>query len=112
MKTQLLGRVHYLPLFDCPGYSEKLDKKRLTGLAEAVYNLMSDGRWRTFGEIKQEVNRGSENGIAATLRSFRKPYDKGGLHLKVLKQRRGDPASGLWEYRIVNDKQQSSNTNR
>jgi hypothetical protein len=85
-----------LPLFDSPSYSKNLDEKRLTGLAEAVYNLMSDGEWRTVPEIKQAVNRGSETGISATLRGFRKWLGKDG----VISRRRGEPKDGVWEYKI------------
>jgi len=92
---QLRSQYKPLPLFDSPGFSHDLDGKRLTGLAEAVYNLMSDGRFYTFGEIKTLINRGSENGIAATIRRFRKLPN----HTVELR-RRGEPKNGLWEYRL------------
>ena len=93
-------------LFDMPKpfggrtYSPEHDEQRLTTLYDRVFRLMSDGHWRTYAEIKA-VTGGSEGGIAARLRDFRKP--KFGGHV-VNSRRRGDPKDGIWEYQLVTNK--------
>ena len=95
------------PKFPGPAYDAAVDEERLTGLAKAVFDLMKDSKWRTFAEIKTEIKRGSENGIAATLRSFR--YQGKGRNRKKLhtvnKRRRGNPTLGLHEYSVVPKRQ-------
>jgi hypothetical protein len=78
-------------------FSERHDSARLTGQLLKVSSLMSDGKWRTLAEIKQAIG-GSEAGISARLRDLRKP--KFGA-MTVLRQRRGEPSEGLWEYRVT-----------
>lgn len=75
-------------------YSRKLDGKRLIGQKKAVYDLMSDGRWRTLARIAEQVT-GSEAGVSARLRDLRKPQF--GSH--NVERRR--VSNGLWEYRLV-----------
>lgn len=91
------------PKFPGPAYDAAVDEERLTGLAKAVFDLMKDSKWRTFGEIRAEIKRGSENGIAATLRSFR--YQGKGRNRKTLhtvnRKRIGDPRSGLHSYQLI-----------
>lgn len=72
-----------------------LDRPRLNTLAGAILEIMEDGRWRTLGEIRAAVQRGSEAGISARLRELKSEF---GIHYE--KRRRGAPVSGLWEYRF------------
>lgn len=78
-------------------YSRQLDGERLTGQLQRVFALISDGQWRTLAEIAVVVG-GSEAGVSARLRDFRKV--RFGSHV-VERRRRGEPKSGLWEYRLV-----------
>jgi hypothetical protein len=72
-----------------------LDGPRLKTLEDRVWRLMQDYTWRTLREIVSACG-GSEAGVSATLRRFRKaPY-----HSRVAKRRRGEPRAGLWEYRV------------
>lgn len=80
------------------GFDPELDEVRLTGLQLAVFELMKDGVYRTHSEMKEAIGRGSENGIAAMLRSLR---SKEHGHHTVNKRRRGDPKVGLYEYQLV-----------
>ncbi len=86
--------------FDGPDLN-KNDKPRLTRLHDSVLSLMLLGGYRTYAEIRAAVGRGSEGGIAARLRDFRKPkfggYVPGQGGYVVDKRRCGD---GLWEFRL------------
>lgn len=83
------------PLFDGKTYEPAQDEFRLAGLWARVYNLMSDQRWRTLQEIKT-ICGGSEAGVSARLRDFRKM--KFGSHT-VNRRRRND--GGLFEYQVL-----------
>lgn len=89
-------------LFDGTTFNEKRDGTRLLGQLKRVRELMSDGVWRTLGEIHAIVG-GSEAGISARLRDLRK--EKFGAR-KVQRRRRNrgnsgpDPKSALWEYAV------------
>jgi hypothetical protein len=80
-----------------PTYSGLLDGDRLTSQLEAVQALMQDGTWRTLGEIRAALGRGSEAGLSARLRESRTRQAGGWT---VERRRRGDPQAGLWEYRL------------
>jgi hypothetical protein len=75
-----------------------LDAKRVATLLGRVRAFMLGNGWKTLGEIAQALGRGSEAGISARLRDLRK--EQPGCGLRVEKRRRGDPARGLWEYRV------------
>ena len=77
-------------------YEADRDHKRLATLHERVFNQMSDGQWWTLGYLAL-LTGGSENGIAARIRDFRKPKFGG---YEVPKRYRGD---GLWEYCLMLD---------
>ena len=87
--------------FHGDGYEEKFDRIRLRGQMARVYNLMSDGIFRTHTEIKNLIG-GSENGIAAALRALRQKV--WGSHI-VNKRRRGTKSRGLWEYSLTINKE-------
>lgn len=79
-----------------PTYSGDLDGARLTSQLDAVLALMQDGTWRTLGEIRAAIGRGSEAGLSARLREIR-----ASRRGQVERRRRGDPKQGLWEYRLL-----------
>jgi hypothetical protein len=82
--------------FDGNTFESPLDAERLETLLDRVRNLMEDGRWRTYAEIRA-VTGGSEGGIGARLRDLRKPRFGNRI---VEHRRRGEPEEGLWEYRL------------
>lgn len=85
------------PAFGGSTYSPALDAERLETLLGRVLDLMKDGQWRTLAEIRAVVD-GSEAGISARLRDFRKK-EFGGHQMDG--RRRGDAKDGVWEYRIL-----------
>lgn len=74
-----------------------LDMPRLRTLEARVHLLMADRAWRTLREIVSACG-GSEAGVSATLRRFRRAEYS---HQRVNKRRRGDPRAGLWEYQVL-----------
>lgn len=77
-------------------YTPTLDMARVGPQAQRVLDLMADGRWRTLGEISANTHD-PEASISARLRDLRKP----GFGQHVIDRRhRGDPAHGLFEYRM------------
>jgi len=89
--------VELKPEFNGSNYSSKHDKERLTGQIKRIFDLMKDGEWRTFSEIKS-ITGDPEASISAQLRNLRKErfgsYD-------VRKRYRGNRDEGLFEY-IIN----------
>lgn len=85
------------PAFGGSTYSPAHDAERLETLLGRVLDLMKDGQWRTLAEIRSVVD-GSEAGISARLRDFRKKDF--GEHV-VNRRRRGEPKDGVWEYRVL-----------
>lgn len=84
--------------FDGATYSPTLDGVRLGKQALAVFGLMRDGKWRTLREIRDSIGSGSEAGVSARLRDFRKA--KFGGHT-VNRQRRGLAEDGVFEYQLI-----------
>ena len=93
------GTVKLAPCLWMPNatYTGALDGDRLTSQLQAVQGLMQDGTWRTLGEIRAALGRGSEAGLSARLRESRTRHAGGWT---VERRRRGDPRHGLWEYRL------------
>ena len=79
-------------------YEPVHDQVRLGKQALAVFELMRDGKWRTLREITEAIGGGSEAGVSARLRDFRKA--KFGGHV-VNRRRRGEEASGIFEYQVI-----------
>ena len=77
-------------------YEPQRDYARLVSLHDRVFRVMGDGAWRTVDQIRA-VTGGSESGVKARLRDFRKPKFGG---YEVPKRYRGD---GLWEYCLMLD---------
>lgn len=84
------------PQFQGDTFDVTQDQTRLARLLDRVRALMADGHWRTLSEIQQAVG-GSEASVSARLRDLRKLAN--GAH-EVQRRRRGDPARGLFEYRV------------
>lgn len=86
------------PLVNGPGYIREFDEARIKGATKLVFDLMKDKQFRTLSQIHRAINKGSEAGISATLRNFRK--ERYGLHT-VNRRRTGDPKNGLFEYQLI-----------
>ena len=88
--------VHPVPIIPIDGttYDQRFDENRLSTQYARVFELMKDGAWRTLAEISALVS-GSEAGISARLRDYRK------VGHTVERRRRGNPSSGLFEYRLI-----------
>lgn len=84
-------------LFNGSDYVPALDDTRLLSQLGRVYNVMSDGNWRTLSEIAA-ITGDPEASISAQLRHLRK--QRFGGHI-VEKQPRGERARGLYEYRLL-----------
>lgn len=83
--------------FNGPDYQHSLDHARLTKQHDRIKAAMLDERWRTLDEIAAATGDPAAS-ISAQLRHLRKP--RFGSHT-VEKRRRGDPALGLYEYRVL-----------
>lgn len=90
------------PHFDGSTYDPAFDYARLESQLWRVFGLMWDGEWRTLEQIAQATG-GSEAGVSARLRDFRKP--KFGGHT-VNARRVGEPKSGLFEYQVIFNKRE------
>lgn len=90
-----------LPLFDQPfagsDYDDERDRPRLAGQLLRVFNCMKDGAWRTLDEI-HELTGDPHASVSAQLRHLRK--ERFGKHT-IDKRHRGEPAHGLYEYRLT-----------
>lgn len=83
--------------FDGPDYVPALDRQRLTGQILRIFTLISDESWRTLDEISAATGD-PQASVSAQLRHLRKR--RFGHHC-IEKRRRGEPKSGLWEYRML-----------
>lgn len=89
--------MNQLTMFSGATYDLALDEARLEKQLGRVYELMTDGQWRTLSEIGDRVG-GSESGVSARLRDLRKTSF--GSHT-VNRRRRGPPFNGLFEYQLL-----------
>jgi hypothetical protein len=80
--------------FDGLTYSQPDDRQRLNSQLHRVFDYMKPGAWHTLAEIATAVG-GSENGVSARLRDFRKPRFGG----HTVERRR--VAGGVFEYRLI-----------
>ena len=85
------------PHFNGPAYNPELDFVRLTGQIKRIFTCMADNQWRTLREIANITGDG-EASISAQLRHLKK--ERFGSH-GVIKERRGDPKNGLWQYKLI-----------
>ena len=79
---------------------EHENEARLQTLLERVYRIMSDGHWRTLGELAR-IAYGSEAGVSARLRDLRKPKFQALYPCTAVERRRRAASVGVWEYRVV-----------
>ena len=85
-------------------YDHELDAERLDKQHDRVEAVLLDAQKPlTLGEIQDAIRerfglRDPEASISARIRDLRAEYRKKGGD--VLGERRGDPRSGCWEYRI------------
>jgi len=73
---------------------EECDRHRLNCQLRRVFDFMRDSKWYTLRDIALAVG-GSESGVSARLRDFRKPRFGG----HTVERRRVE--CGLFEYRLV-----------
>lgn len=91
------GTARPVPRFAGSNYDPAQDDQRLTKQIDRIRDLMADSQWRTLSEIAAATGYG-EASISAQLRHLTKPQHGG--HTKE-KRSRGDRAAGLWEYRLI-----------
>lgn len=80
--------------FDGVTYDWQQDHERLKSQLWRVFNLISDGKWRTLSEIAEDAG-GSEASVSARLRDLKK--EQYGAHTVEKEHVR----KGLWRYRMV-----------
>jgi hypothetical protein len=84
------------PHFNGPEYSPRHDQARLMDQHQRIRALMLDGVWRTIQEIAR-LTGDPQASVSAQLRHLRKERFGGFV---VDRQKRGDRAHGLFEYRV------------
>lgn len=80
--------------FPGPEYQPERDEVRLTGQRQRIYNVMSDGEWRTIAELSR-LSKAPENSASSQLRQLR--WKANGGH--TVKRRHVE--NGLYQYRLV-----------
>lgn len=80
--------------FDGTTYDAEQDHARLKGQLWRVFQLMSDGRFRTLSEIATQAD-GTEASVSARLRDLRKEQ----YGAREIQRERVE--GGLWKYRMV-----------
>lgn len=85
------------PALSTPFIAE-FDEARLKGQMARVFACMRDGKWRTLSVITDACKPGGEASISAQLRSLRRKENGGHI---VERRRKGDPRSGLFEYKLI-----------
>lgn len=90
--------------FDGKTFDKERDEERLFTQLEAVYQVMSDGKWRSIYRLQADLLRicgvqGSYASLSARLRDLRK--EKFGAHFVD----RRHVQDGLYEYRLVPNEQ-------
>lgn len=88
------------PTFDGSTYEPGQDHDRLATALGRVYQLMSDGQWRTLPEIAEACGC-SESGASARLRDYRKAKFRELFPVRAVNSRRRE--AGLWEYQVISD---------
>jgi hypothetical protein len=83
------------------GYEAKYDEQRITSQRDTVKQVLllaaHHDAWMTLGELARKTKY-PEASISARIRDMRKPRYGG---YTVEKRRVGNPARGLWEYRLT-----------
>ena len=94
--------------FDGETYEPERDQMRLSGQLKAVFDVMSDGKWRTLPGLAMYVTaqtgrNASEASVSARLRDLRK--DRFGAH----DVERRYIANGMFQYRLLLNKGDDTN---
>lgn len=89
------GESYETARFDGETYDPTKDGPRLGAQLRRVLDLMSDGKWRSLGQISVLADAPAPS-VSARLRDLRKPRF-GGFTV----QRRRVSEDGLWEYRLM-----------
>jgi len=84
------------PRFDGATFSPEHDEARLGAQMSRVLTVMRDGEWRTLAELSRAAEA-PEASVSARLRDLRKARFGAWT---IARRRRGEPARGLWEYRL------------
>jgi hypothetical protein len=80
--------------FDGETFDDSRDSDRLHRQLARVFELMSDNKWRTLGDIEEALSI-PQASISARLRDFRKSKFGGHTVDRVYVER------GLWRYRLT-----------
>ena len=83
--------------FDGETYEPEHDRIRLTKQALRVWNVMTDGQWRTLAALSFDTGD-PEASVSARIRDFRK--DRFGNHTVERRSVAGRDR-GLYEYRLI-----------
>lgn len=83
--------------FDGKTYDPALDHNRLTKQLGRVFELMSDGKWRTLAQIAL-MTGSPEASVSARLRDLRKEKFGG---YSVKRRRVGEAPQGLFSYKLT-----------
>lgn len=89
---------NHTPSYKGSNYDESLDKKRLDTQYDKIFKFMADGLPRTLNEIELGTGILAQASISAHLRYMRKQGHT------VTKERRGDKKAGLFEYKLIVNK--------
>src|SRR5690606_26518487 len=91
------------PKFGGETYEARFDEARLTGQLKRVWDAMKSGRWFTLGELRIATGgTDSEAGLSARIRDLRKAEFGGHT---VERRRRAEPERGVWENRLIGNKE-------
>ncbi len=98
-----MPKQYKLPL-NGPTRTVALDGARLNSQLATVLRVMSDGHWRTFGQIAilGKIRMTAAASISARLRDLRR------LGYSVDRRRVGNPSDGLHEYRLSGQPKQEA----
>lgn len=89
-------------MFNGPDYTPALDFTRLSNQQDRIKELMIDRKWRTLDQISSLTNSPASS-VSAQLRHLRK--ERFGAYI-VGKRRKGDRSSGLFEYQLINPREE------
>jgi hypothetical protein len=97
LRQLTLDDIQVEPHFQGSDYVAKYDHARLTGALKRIFDLMSDGKYRTLSEIAHATGT-PEGSVGAQLRNLKKaPFGSHGVPKRI----RGNRSGGLWEYKLI-----------
>jgi hypothetical protein len=92
----LFGDDYGSPEFNGDDYQPERDKPRLQAQMKRIFDLMSDGQWRTLQEIA-DTTKDPPSSVSAQLRHLRKKRFGGYL------VERDHMGNGLYKYRVLSN---------